>query len=123
MCETKRDAAMEIRSKIWIEVNGEPVFSRGRGILLKAIDTYGSINKAAEETGISYRRAWGYIKAMEARLEVPLVKTRVGGRSGGGTRLTAEALEFLAKYENLERGMNEAVDKRFKKIFGDAAQV
>ena len=32
---------MEIKSKLWIEVDGEPVFGRGRRFLLNAIDRLG----------------------------------------------------------------------------------
>ncbi len=39
---------LDIRSKIWIEVDGEPVFGRGRRFLLEAIDAHGSINRAAQ---------------------------------------------------------------------------
>jgi molybdate transport system regulatory protein len=108
---------MEIRSKIWIEVNGEPVFSRGRAMLLNAIDTHGSINRAAREMGISYRRAWGYVKAMEKRLGVSLVETRAGGTDGGGATLTGAARQLLQRYEDLESGINELVDRRFKNVF------
>ncbi|MBS1234401.1 MAG: putative transcriptional regulator, ModE family, partial [Nitrospirae bacterium] len=64
---------MEIRSKVWLEIEGRPVFGRGRRFLLEAIDTCGSINQAAKEINISYRKAWGYIKAMEERLGIKLV--------------------------------------------------
>lgn len=86
-------------------------------MLLKAIDRNGSINQAAQEIGISYRRAWGYIKSMEKRLGVDLVLTRVGGTGGGGASLTDEARSLLHKYESLEFGMNELVDRRFYSIF------
>jgi molybdate transport system regulatory protein len=108
---------MEIRSKIWIEIDGKCVFSKGRVILLEAIERYGSINRAAAETGISYRRAWGYIKAMEKRLGMDLVETKTGGAGGGGATLTDEARRFLLDYESLESGINELVDKRFGDIF------
>lgn len=108
---------MEIRSKIWLEINGKCAFSQGRVVLLEAIDRYGSINRAAAETGISYRRAWGYIKAMEERLGMDLVTTRTGGAGGGGATLTEEARRFLLKYESLESGINELVDERFGDIF------
>ncbi len=75
---------MRIRSKVWIEVEGEPVFGRGRRFLLEAIDSHGSINRAAKETGVSFRRAWSHIKTMEERLGVKLVERTVGGRNGGG---------------------------------------
>ncbi len=110
----KKNGNLQVRSKVWLEVDGKPVFSRGRGMLFHAIDKHGSINMAAQEMGISYRRAWGYINAMEERMGVKLVETRKGGAHGGGAELTSEARELLAKFERLERGLNRFVDKRFE---------
>jgi len=114
----KSHSGMEIKSKLWIEVEGEPVFGRGRRFLLQAVDKYGSINQAAREINISYRKAWGYIKAMEERLGIRLVEKQIGGKSGGGAVLTGEARDFLRKYEFMEEGIHEIVDKRFNEIFG-----
>ncbi len=114
---------MEIRSKVWIEVGGEPVFGRGRRFLLEAIDSHGSINRAAQEVDISFRKAWCHIKAMEERLGVKLVERQAGGRNGGGATLTEDAREFLRKYEALERGIQGLVDKRFRTIFKGGAHV
>lgn len=109
---------MEIRSKFWIEIDEEPVFGRGRRFLLEAIDKYGSINQAAKEINISYRKAWGYIKSMEERLGITLVERHAGGKNGGGALLTKEAKEFMNKYEMMEEGIREIVDERFQRIFG-----
>ena len=108
---------MEIRSKLWIEVEGEPVFGRGRLLLLKEIRRHGSINRAAKEVSISYRKAWSYIKAMEERLGIRLVVRHAGGKNGGGAALTHEATEFLGRYEEMEAGVREMVDERFRKVF------
>ena len=108
---------MEIKSKLWIEIDGRPVFGRGRRFLLEALDRYGSINQAAKEINISYRKAWGYIKAMEERLGFRLVERQTGGRNGGGATLTKEAKRFLRKYEEMETGIMELVDERFRDIF------
>jgi molybdate transport system regulatory protein len=108
---------MEIKSKLWIESGGKPVFGGGRRFLLEAIDRHGSINQAAKEINISYRKAWGYIKAMEERLGFKLIERRTGGKNGGGAALTEEAKKFLTKYEELETGMREIIDERFRKIF------
>ena len=108
---------MEIKSKLWIEVDGEPVFGRGRSFLLRAIDKHGSINRAAKEINISYRRAWSYIKAMEERLGIELVQRKSGGKNGGGAVLTEKAKEFLRKYEEMEEGIRDMVDERFRAIF------
>lgn len=108
---------LAVRSKIWLEVKGEPIFGRGRKQLLRAIDKYGSINQAAKEIQISYKKAWSYIAAMEARLGIKLVERHVGGKDGGGAVLTKEAREFLSKYERLEDGINELVNRKFGRIF------
>jgi molybdate transport system regulatory protein len=108
---------LEIRSKLWIEADGEPVFGRGRRFLLEAIDTHGSINQAAKGVSISYRKALSHIQVMEKRLGIPLVVRQTGGRHGGGASLTPEAREFLKKFEILEKGLREFVDAQFKKLF------
>ena len=119
----KNHNGLDIRSKIWIEAGGEPVFGRGRRYLLEAIDSCGSINRAAQEVDISFRKAWGHIKAMEDRLGVKLVERRTGGRNGGGARLTEDARKFLKKYGALEKGITEMVDKRFRRIFNGGPHV
>jgi molybdate transport system regulatory protein len=108
---------LEIRSKLWIETGGEPVFGKGRRILLEAIGTYGSINQAAKEVNISYRKAWSYIRAMEERLGIKLIDRQVGGRNGGGASLTDEARMFLRQYGELEQDIEGIVNDRFQKIF------
>lgn len=110
---------MDIKSKLWIECEGKPVFGRGRRFLLEAIDKHGSINQGAKELNISYRKAWGYIQAMEERLGFKLIERQTGGKNGGGATLTEEARNFLTKFEQLEMGMREMVDDRFRKIFKD----
>jgi molybdate transport system regulatory protein len=110
---------MEIKSKLWIEVDGKPVFGRGRRFLLEAIDKHGSINQAAKEINISYRKAWGYIKAMEERLGFKLIERQTGGKNGGGAILTTAAKTFLSKYVELESGVREKVDEKFRKVFKD----
>jgi molybdate transport system regulatory protein len=108
---------LQIRSKLWIEMDGEPVFGRGRRFLLEAIDSHGSINQAAREVGVSYRKALSHIQVMEKRLGISLVVRQTGGRHGGGASLTPEAKEFLTKFEAMEKGLREFVDAQFEKLF------
>jgi molybdate transport system regulatory protein len=110
---------MEIRSKIWLAVDGEPVFGSGREALLKSIDKMGSINKAAKDVNLSYRKALSYIQTMEQRLGKKLVERKAGGLHGGGASLTTEARGFLKKYELLEEGINEMLDRKFVEVFGN----
>ena len=113
----KSHNGMAIKSKLWIEVEGEPVFGRGRRFLLEAIDSLGSINSAAKKVDISFRKAWSHINAMEERLGIKLVERQTGGKNGGGATLTSDARKFLKKYEALEKGIQEIVDKRFRRVF------
>ncbi|MEW6602216.1 MAG: LysR family transcriptional regulator, partial [Nitrospirota bacterium] len=78
---------MRVRSKIWLEVDGEAVFGRGREALLTAIDRTGSINRAAKDIKVSYRKALSYIQTMEQRLGTRLVERKTGGLHGGGAVL------------------------------------
>ncbi len=110
--------SMQVRSKIWLAVDGEPVFGSGREALFKAIDRLGSINKAAKDINLSYRKALSYIQTMEQRLGEQLVERKTGGLHGGGAHLTKEAKEFMKKYEQLEEGINEMLDKKFQDVFG-----
>jgi len=108
---------VKIKSKLWIEVDGQPVFGGGKRCLLEAIEKYGSINQAAKESHMSFRKAWSCLNAMEERLGVKLIERQTGGQDGGGTVLTKSARTILKKYRNMERGLQKIVDGRFQKIF------
>ena len=119
----KSHNGLDIRSKIWIESDGEPVFGRGRRFLLEAIDRMDRSTGPPQEVNISFRKAWSHIKAMEERLGVKLVERQTGGKNGGGAVLTNDAREFLKKYEAMEEGIQELVDKSFKAIFTGGSHV
>ena len=114
---------MKIKSKLWIEVDGKPVFGKGRMQLLESIERYGSISRAAKELNISYRKAWGYLDAMEKRLSIPLVDRQTGGKDGGGASLTNDARDFLRKFDEMEEGIKELIDQRFISIFKEKEDV
>jgi molybdate transport system regulatory protein len=84
---------VQVRSKVWLEVQGRPVLGPGRRRLLQTIDEQGSISKAVRLLHIAYRKAWGQIKAMEGQLGLPLVEKQTGGQGGGGARLTPRGQE------------------------------
>jgi molybdate transport system regulatory protein len=74
----------------------------GKADLLDAIEVQGSITQAARCMGMSYRRAWLLVEAMNASFRAPLVETARGGRRGGGARLTALGRDALARYRAME---------------------
>lgn len=108
---------LKVKSKVWVELDGRPVFGDGKARLLQAVQETGSIRGAAHRLGMSYRAAWGRLREMERRLGEALVVRRVGGAGGGGSRLTPLAEELLRRYLEFRRGLNEEVDRRFARRF------
>lgn len=110
-------AALRVKSKVWIEIGGRPFFGEGRRNLLERIDQEGSISRAAKLVGISYKKAWSYIRSMEERWGKELVKKHVGGKGGGGASLTEEGRTLIARYDRLMAGTQESIDHNFQRIF------
>lgn len=79
-----------VRLHLWLEDNKRMFFGVGRVMLLDRIEEHGSIKKAAESMGMSYRAAWGKIKASEKALGVSLVEN--SGQKRDGCRLTRDGM-------------------------------
>jgi molybdate transport system regulatory protein len=94
-------------TRVWLESAGKYVIGEGGAALLKAIDEGGSITSAANKVGCSYKYAWDQIAEMEKALGFRLLKTAVGGKTGGGAALTDDARELLREYLRLERYARE----------------
>ena len=108
---------MELKFKVWLEKEGEVIASNGKIGLLKLIGELGSIQKAAQEYGMSYRHAWGMIQKIEKRSGLKFVETQVGGKEGGRARLTAAGREFLGQYSTFQKGLTEVIQKKFRAAF------
>ncbi len=74
----------------------------GKAELLDGIAATGSIAAAGRRMGMSYKRAWGLVEAMNAMFAAPLVEAAKGGAGGGGAALTATGAAVLAAYRRLE---------------------
>ena len=109
---------MEIKVKFWIENKGEVVLGGGKTALLLSVDRLGSIQRAADEFGMSYRHAWGAIRRIEKRAGFKIVETKLGGKEGGGARLTTEGKAFVDRVDSLLNDLRNAVEKRFKQKSG-----
>ena len=107
---------MRIRSKIWLEVNGQPFLGGGRLRLLRAIAATGSINAASQQLGISYRKAWSQVQEMEKH-GIPLVECEKGGSGGGRSVITPQAQELLNNFDDVQKGLHQIIDDRFDQVF------
>jgi molybdate transport system regulatory protein len=80
----------------------------GKIALLEAIVRQRSISAAARELGMSYRRAWLLVDAMNRLFHSPVVTTATGGQQGGGAELTKTGIEVLATYRAIETAATQA---------------
>ncbi|MBU1249128.1 MAG: LysR family transcriptional regulator [Proteobacteria bacterium] len=95
--------------RLWIEGEDGTLVSSGRMRLLALIDQLGSLNKAAKEIGMSYRRAWGRIQETEERLGEPVV---VRSRGRKGYELTEFGRQLLASWEEFRSDVSAYAGKR-----------
>jgi molybdate transport system regulatory protein len=80
--------------------------------LLRRVAETHSLTKAAKEVGISYRNAWDRVKVMEEKLQQRLVRTKVGGKTGGGATLTEEGSQLLKEFRKTRKLLYNILDDR-----------
>jgi molybdate transport system regulatory protein len=89
--------------------------------LLEQVEKTGSISAAGRAHGITYRRAWTVLDALNRMFKTPVLATHHGGPDGGGARLTAFGREIIARYRALE-AMTASVAERDLQAFEAAAR-
>ncbi len=112
----------EVGGSAWIHKEDCKFLGGYKIILLEKIDEYGSITKAAVETGISYKTAWETIDLMNNLAGKPLVERMTGGKGGGGTTLTAEGKKLLQELKILREEHRNFLNSLSKKV-GDAGHL
>lgn len=107
--------------KLWISLkNGEGILGDGKWLLLRTIEEAGSISKAAEKLGISYRKAWGDLRKIEELLKVTVINKQRGGVARGSTTLTKQGIVLIRAYsrfhDNFEQSFRKSFDRFMKEI-------
>lgn len=93
-----------------------PAMGPGKAQLISLIDSTGSISAAARELGMSYRRAWQLVEAINASFDSPVVITAVGGKRGGGAAVTAFGRELVADFRSMEDKASTAIAADLKRF-------
>ena len=104
--------------KIWLRKNDEKAFGQGPCELLRRVEKTNSLHRAAHQMGMSYSKAWKLIQMMEKRLGFTLLDKKVGGLSGGGSRVTRKGKDLMRRYEQFEKDVRKAIEKVYQKHFG-----
>ncbi|OGA39375.1 MAG: LysR family transcriptional regulator [Betaproteobacteria bacterium RIFCSPLOWO2_12_FULL_68_19] len=81
----------------------------GKAELVERIAQTGSISAAAREMGMSYRRAWQLVEALNRAFREPVVATAIGGTRGGGARVTPFGGRLVARFRAMEDKASAAI--------------
>ena len=94
---------------------GSPAMGPGKAELIERIADTGSISAAARAMGMSYRRAWQLVEALNASYREPVVTTATGGRKGGGARVTPYGQRLAALFRAMEDKASAAIAADLKR--------
>ncbi|WP_084448643.1 winged helix-turn-helix domain-containing protein [Desulfovibrio inopinatus] len=108
------DRQPTIRMRLWLE-DGGIFFGMGRVLLLDLIEEHGSLKDAASALGMSYRAAWGKLKATEEALGAKLVETC--GSKRNGCRLTEQGRSVREKFREWFALVEQDALQHAKEIF------
>lgn len=91
-----------LKLKLQILCGDEVAMGPGKADLLEAIAQHHSISAAGRALGMSYRRTWLLVDAMNRCWQGPLVATMPGNQKAGA-QLTALGKSILDEYRALQR--------------------
>lgn len=97
-----------LKIRIQLYCGEEIAMGPGKADLLAAIRDTGSISAAARHLGMSYRRAWLLVDAMNRCFAQRLVETRAGGGRQAGACLSSAGERVLADYRALATAVDQA---------------
>lgn len=102
MKKHKAHTATGVSGSVSLQRNEQEYLGSEQIRLLSVIDEVGSITRAAQSVGISYKTAWDMISAINNLADEPLVERSAGGKGGGGTRLTAEGKRVVSQFKTIQ---------------------
>jgi molybdate transport system regulatory protein len=99
-----------LRAKLWVEIGRASALTEAGADLLEQIEACGSVSEAARRLRFAYRRAWLLVDGMNKAWPEPLVRSAVGGRRGGGAKLTELGRHVLAAYHDMQIQLEHLLD-------------
>jgi len=91
-----------LEAELSIRPGGGAPFRKRWMDLLGSLESEPSITAAARAVGLSYKAAWDAIATMNNLSPAPLVERSVGGRGGGGARLTGTGRQLVQTFRAVE---------------------
>jgi len=109
-----------VRLNLWLEDSDGMLFGHGRALLLRKIAEHGSLRRAAEDLKMSYRAAWGKLKAAEESIGQPLVQ-KVKGK-GQRYELTPVGRQLASQFMQLQHDVETYAMIKAQELFGENVQ-
>jgi molybdate transport system regulatory protein len=101
--------SIAVKTKVWLERDGQFVVGDGGLKLLLGILEHGSLLGAARQIRWSYRHAWEYLRRAETALGMPLTKPRPGKGSSRGSALTEAGRLVIERLADIRNKIDDAV--------------
>jgi molybdate transport system regulatory protein len=98
--DAKVEAVLALRGSGRSSVGAERI------ALLEAVESEGSITRAARKVGLSYKAAWDALSAINNLLPRPAVVAQTGGRRGGGASVTEDGRALILAFRLLEERLS-----------------
>ena len=99
---------MPPRLTLRVDLGPKQSIGPGKMRLLDAVADTGSISSAGRKLGMSYRRAWMLIDDLNSSFRRKVVSTTLGGKEGGGAKLTPFGEELVKRYRAIEENATKA---------------
>ncbi|NLY04415.1 MAG: hypothetical protein GXZ15_06255 [Campylobacter sp.] len=114
----KSEKKLFLNVKTWVEnESGEVIFSKDSNQSLDMIAKTGSIQKASDLLDINYKKCWTHLKNFEKSMGEKVALTRRGAGDDAGTIMNKKALDWVDKYKNFQRAVDEFATEKFNEIF------
>ena len=104
MDKAAEDKAAGMKLGVRIRLFQGDCLAYGKGVnqLLLVCARCHSLHKAAQELGMSYRKALQIVQRAEKCFGKPLLARTIGGKDGGGSQLTPFAQELVLGFSRVE---------------------
>jgi molybdate transport system regulatory protein len=112
----KKEFNFKVTGSLWIECEDGRFFGPGKVELLERIADTGSINSAAKQMGMSYKKAWEMINSLNEQTARPVVIAQIGGKKGGGSTITQEALQLIKFHQLLRERFSAFLERETNRL-------
>jgi molybdate transport system regulatory protein len=99
-----------------VDLGSGRAIGRGKIELLEGVRDHGSISAAGRSMGMSYRKAWLLIAALNEHFKEPVVHAKHGGAAGGGAELTVFGHRAIRLFRAIETKAHAAAAAELKEL-------